>query len=131
MVTLFKIIKDTTGILEELKLTKSDTAKFVVEIVDPISLQPCILKNGDTIEFTVKKNFSDKVPLLRIEGAIVVGTNKASFTIDGTDTSSLKLGKYFCSIKLTIDGEVNTIVTPKCDNLDRYSPNFNLCGSGW
>lgn len=126
---MFSINKQSNGKLQELKLTKSDTAKFEVDIVDPVSFQPYIIQTGDKVEFSVKKFFTDRVPLFTIKGIPQSNSNRVVFTISPSDTLNMALGKYLCSVKLTLStGGVHTIVAPTCRNLNEYIPNFYLCG---
>ncbi|MGL5764675.1 MAG: hypothetical protein ACRCX8_03430 [Sarcina sp.] len=122
-------MKKQNSTLQELRLTRGDIAKFQVEVVNPNTLQPYNFQTGDTILFTIKKVLFDKSSLVSINGTFKVGTSIANFILEGSETINLNLGNYLCSIKLTTStGEVHTIVAPSCDNLNRATPNFILCG---
>lgn len=94
-----------TGVI---KLTRGDTARFSVGILNEISESNYSIKNDDRLTFTVKKKVKDEVSL--IQKTI---TGSTLFHIKPEDTSGLSFGKYVYDVQLTTsDGDVYTIVVP-------------------
>lgn len=92
----------------EIQLTRSDTARLTVDITDDEGKQ-YIIQSSDVLSLTVKKDYSDSIPLIR---KVVTGGNL--FHIEPSDTKSLSFGKYKYDVQLeTIDGDVYTVVADK------------------
>ena len=91
-----------------IRLTRGDTAKFVVSIKNESTKQPYDILSSDTLTMTIKDSISDGEPCVQ---KTIVGTN--TFHILPSDTSSLNFGKYIYDIQLTTsEGDVYTIVEP-------------------
>lgn len=92
----------------EIQLTRGDTARLTVNITDDEGEQ-YIVQSSDVLSLTVKKDYSDSVPLIQ---KIVTGSNL--FHIEPSDTKSLSFGKYKYDVQLeTTDGDVYTVVADK------------------
>lgn len=112
--TIYKVIQkgvkvvlniSDTGVI---KLTRGDTARFSVGILNEISDSAYSISNNDRLTLTVKKKVKDEDALIQktITGATL-------FHIKPEDTSSLSFGKYVYDVQLTTsDGDVYTIVGP-------------------
>ena len=112
--TIYKVIQkgvkvvlniSDTGVI---KLTRGDTARFSVGILNEISDSAYSISDNDQLTLTVKKKVKDEDSLIQktITGATL-------FHIKPEDTSSLSFGKYVYDVQLTTsDGDVYTIVGP-------------------
>lgn len=97
------ILEDNT-----IRLTRGDTARFMITINDQSSNSDYSLADDDTLELTIKKNVKDIEPVLNKK---VIGTNEIH--IKPTDTKSLSFGKYIYDVQLTTsDGDVYTVIEP-------------------
>ena len=98
---MFLIDNDTNT----MTIVKKDTASF------DVSLENYILKEGDTVTFTVAKTLEQEVPELQIVVEdFLDGT--ATFAIT-SENSNLEVGTYYYDIQVnTRDGRVDTIVGP-------------------
>ena len=112
--TIYKVIQkgvkvvlniSDTGVI---KLTRGDTARFSVGILNEISDSAYGISDNDQLTLTVKKKVKDEDAL--IQKTI---TGSTLFHIKPEDTSCLSFGKYVYDIQLTTtDGDVYTIVGP-------------------
>lgn len=112
--TIYKVIQkgvkvvlsiSDTGVI---KLTRGDTARFSIGILNEISDSAYSISDNDQLTLTVKKKVKDEDVLMQktITGATL-------FHIKPEDTSSLSFGKYVYDVQLTTsDGDVYTIVGP-------------------
>lgn len=87
-------------------ITKGDTALILFKVQD------YILKPGDTVKFTVKKNITSS--LISIQKVITQFTEEGNVRIQLSDSDTdLIPGKYYYDIQLNlIDGRVDTVITP-------------------
>ena len=94
-----------TGVI---KLTRGDTARFSVGILNEISDSAYGISDNDQLTLTVKKKVKDEDALIQktITGATL-------FHIKPEDTSSLSFGKYVYDVQLTTaGGDVYTVIEP-------------------
>lgn len=97
------ILEDNT-----IRLTRGDTARFMITINDQSSNSVYSLADDDMLELTIKKNVKDIEPVLNKK---VIGTNEIH--IEPTDTKSLSFRKYIYDVQLTTsDGDVYTVIEP-------------------
>lgn len=93
-----------------IELTRGDTARFDVTIVNSIPGSPdipYIVQPDDVLEFSLKKTANDEEYLIhkKISGSV-------TFHILPEDTKSLEYGKYVYDVQLTTKGDVYTVITP-------------------
>lgn len=94
-----------TGVI---KLTRGDTARFSIVILNEISDSAYSISDNDQLTLTVKKKVKDEDVLMQ-----KTITGSTLFHINPEDTSSLSFGKYVYDVQLTTsDGDVYTIVGP-------------------
>lgn len=94
-----------TGVI---KLTRGDTARFSIVILNEISDSAYSISDNDQLTLTVKKKVKDEDVLMQ-----KTITGSTLFHIKPEDTSSLSFGKYVYDVQLTTsDGDVYTIVGP-------------------
>lgn len=90
----------------EMKLTRGDTIKFKVDIFYENG-SPYIVRDGDTVTFSVKRNLKDSDYALQK----VVNAGEL-ISIEPEETSNLS-GRYLYDVQLNTSlGEVFTIVSP-------------------
>ena len=93
-----------------IKLTRGDTARFAVSIVNGVTDDDYILAALDELVLTVKRSVKDEIPLFQKN---ITGSNV--FHIEPVDTAELTFGKYKYDIQLNKEnGDVHTIVEPSC-----------------
>lgn len=91
-----------------IRLTRGDTARLTVSIVNELTDSDYIIGESDVLVLTVKKSVKDSAPLFQ---KTEVGST--IFRIDPVDTNSLGFGKYKYDVQLTTaNGEVYTIIEP-------------------
>ena len=91
-----------------IKLTRGDTARMSVNIVNDVTGEEYSMQEGDVLTMTVKVNILDEVPVIQ---KTLEGTNV--FHIKPEDTASLDFGSYKYDVQLTTsDGDVYTIIVP-------------------
>lgn len=91
-----------------IRLTRGDTARLSVEIINEFTKQPYAVLPGDEMVLTVKKTVKEGAP--RIQKKII---GSASFKIDPEDTENLAFGSYKYDVQLTTeDGDVYTVIGP-------------------
>lgn len=93
-----------------IKLTRGDTAYFEVEIKNEIDGKIKIyeVQEGDKLYFTVKKSYTDTVPVIQ---KVVHGGNVVH--IEPEDTEGLDFGSNKYDVQLnTKDGDVYTVIGP-------------------
>ena len=90
----------------EIALTRGDTARFTVTVVNDAG-DEYIPGSGDTLTMTVRRTAADNIVLQKIISAA------DSFHIRPEDTSGLAFGDYVYDVQLTTaGGDVYTVVTP-------------------
>lgn len=91
-----------------IRLTRGDTARFLVPILNSMNNDEYIMESGDILCFTVKKSAKDDEPLLQ---KVSKGSNVIH--IKPEDTKSFSFGKYKYDVQLTTSsGDVYTIIEP-------------------
>lgn len=91
-----------------IRLTRGDTAKFVVSVKNETTKQPYDVLSSDTLTMTIKDSIRDGEACVQ---KTITGSN--SFHILPSDTSDMNFGKYIYDIQLTTsDGDVYTVVEP-------------------
>ena len=98
---MFLIDNDTNT----MTIVKKDTASF------DVSLENYILKEGDTVTFTVAKEVEQEEPTIQV---IVEDFNSGTATVRLTSAdTNIEAGDYKYDIQVnTADGRVDTIVGP-------------------
>lgn len=87
-------------------LTRGDSARFAVDIINDITKEAYTVEPTDTLKFTVKKAITDTTPKLQI---ITVGENE--FYLRPADTAGLDFGKYIYDVEVvTAGGDVYTVI---------------------
>lgn len=97
---MFKITGST------IKLTRGDSAKFEVEITNEETKKPYQIAQTDILTFTVKESYSK-------HGHVIQKAVRGSglFTIEPSDTKSLRVGAYVYDVRLQNNlGETHTVV---------------------
>lgn len=91
-----------------IKLTRGDTARLTVPIVNLANNGEYTMESGDILYFTVKKTAKDTDFLFQKS---VTGSN--SIHIRPEDTANLSFGKYKYDVQLTTaTGDVYTVIEP-------------------
>lgn len=91
-----------------IRLTRGDTARLTIPIINSASNSEYIMQSGDVLFFTVKKSAKDTNYLLQKKST---GIN--SIHIKPEDTDNLSFGKYKYDVQLTTAfGDVYTIIEP-------------------
>lgn len=91
-----------------IRLTRGDTAKFIVSVQNESIKEPYNILSSDTLTMTIKDSIRDGEPCIQ---KTITGSN--AFHILPSDTSSLNFGKYIYDIQLTTkEGDVYTVVAP-------------------
>ena len=91
-----------------IKLTRGDTARLTVPIVNLANNGEYTMESGDILYFTVKKTAKDTEFLFQKS---VTGSN--SIHIRPEDTADLSFGKYKYDVQLTTaTGDVYTVIEP-------------------
>lgn len=91
-----------------IKLTRGDTARLTVPIVNLANNGEYTMESGDILYFTVKKTAKDSDFLFQ---KLVTGSN--SIHIKPEDTANLSFGKYKYDVQLTTaTGDVYTVIEP-------------------
>lgn len=81
-------------------------------------------KNGDVLNFILKKNIRDISPVLSLQTSIY---NNLIFNFNPSDTSFLTPGDYYYQINLvSVDGSVYTIIPI---NKFKLIPNLSIGGN--
>ena len=92
----------------KIQLTRGDTARFRVDIVNDIDGSNYELEDGDVLRFTMKKSVNDKDCLIQKE---ITSDNLVH--IEPDDTKSLQCSKYVYDVELTTkNGDVYTVIPP-------------------
>lgn len=93
---------------DEIRLTRGDTARLTVSIIDEPTQTEHVLNKDDILTLTVKKRAKDSEHLMQ-----KVSTGSNSFHIEPSDTSNLNFGTYVYDVQLNkASGDVYTIVEP-------------------
>lgn len=101
---MFKTLKDGT-----IKLTRGDTARFTVPIINETDGKEYIMQEGDTLALSIKQSVNDAELLMQ---KVLTGQN--TFHIEPNDTANMKFGHYKYDVQLTTaGGDVYTVITPK------------------
>ena len=91
-----------------IKLTRGDTARLTVPIINLANNGEYTMESGDILYFTVKKTAKDSDFLFQKS---VTGSN--SIHIKPEDTADLSFGKYKYDVQLTTaTGDVYTVIEP-------------------
>lgn len=91
-----------------IKLTRGDTARLTVPIINLANNGEYTMESGDILYFTVKKTAKDSDFLFQKS---VTGSN--SIHIRPEDTADLSFGKYKYDVQLTTaTGDVYTVIEP-------------------
>ena len=91
-----------------IKLTRGDTARLTVPIINLANNGEYTMESGDILYFTVKKTAKDSGFLFQKS---VTGSN--SIHIRPEDTADLSFGKYKYDVQLTTaTGDVYTVIEP-------------------
>lgn len=91
-----------------IKLTRGDTARLTVPIINLANNGEYTMESGDILYFTVKKTAKDSDFLFQKS---VTGSN--SIHIRPEDTANLSFGKYKYDVQLTTaTGDVYTVIEP-------------------
>ena len=91
-----------------IKLTRGDTARLTVPIINLANNGEYTMESGDILYFTVKKTAKDSDFLFQKS---VTGSN--SIHIKPEDTANLSFGKYKYDVQLTTaTGDVYTVIEP-------------------
>lgn len=91
-----------------IKLTRGDTARLTVPIINLADNGEYTMESGDILYFTVKKTAKDTDFLFQKS---VTGSN--SIHIKPEDTANLSFGKYKYDVQLTTaTGDVYTVIEP-------------------
>ena len=91
-----------------IRLTRGDTAKFVLYRHNESIREPYNILSSDTLTMTIKDSIHDGEPCVQ---KTITGSN--AFHILPSDTSDLNFGKYIYDIQPTTSaGDVYTIVEP-------------------
>lgn len=91
-----------------IKLTRGDTARLTVPIINLANNGEYTMESGDILYFTVKKTAKDTDFLFQKS---VTGSN--SIHIRPEDTADLSFGKYKYDVQLTTaTGDVYTVIEP-------------------
>lgn len=91
-----------------IKLTRGDTARLTVPIINLANNGEYTMESGDILYFTVKKTAKDTDFLFQKS---VTGSN--SIHIKPEDTANLSFGKYKYDVQLTTaTGDVYTVIEP-------------------
>lgn len=89
-------------------LTRGDTARLNIEIVNEATDDLYEVLSGDTLKLTVKRAITDSVPKIQ---KIITGSSM--FHITPEDTKDLSFGKYVYDVELTFEnGDVYTVIPP-------------------
>lgn len=100
---MLKIMKDGT-----IQLTRGDTARLTVSITNEIDNEEYVMKEDDTLVFSVKKTVNDAETLLK---KVLKGGK--TFHIEPKDTAKMKFGHYKYDVQLTTaGGDVYTVIAP-------------------
>lgn len=91
-----------------IKLTRGDTARLTVPIINLANNGEYTMESGDILYFTIKKTAKDSDFLFQKS---VTGSN--SIHIRPEDTANLSFGKYKYDVQLTTaTGDVYTVIEP-------------------
>lgn len=94
-------IEETTNVI---RITRGDTGQFKIDLMN-IDGSTYELKDGDLVQFTVKKSPAETTILIQKTGVDI--------EIEPKDTSNLRYGTYQYDIQVTLaDGRVNTVIDP-------------------
>ena len=89
-------------------LTRGDTLRLKVDIVERDGITPYRPVEGDKIRFAMKSNYNDPKPILVKD----IFTDTLELVLEPEDTKALEFGKYVYDIQLTrADGQVDTFIT--------------------
>lgn len=90
------------------RLTRGDTARLSVSIVDEITGEPYEVCETDELRLTVKKSIKDSSYCFQKKV-----TGSSDFYIKPVDTNHLSFGRYVYDVELTTDGgDVFTVIEP-------------------
>lgn len=91
-----------------IRLTRGDTARLSVSIMDDTTGLPYAIKESDEVRLTVKKSVKDSSSCFQ---KVLVGSS--DFYIRPSDTNNLSFGKYVYDVEVTTDGgDVFTVIEP-------------------
>lgn len=91
-----------------IRLTRGDTARLTIPIINSASNSEYTMQSGDVLFFTVKKSAKDTNYLFQKK---IIGANLIH--IKPEDTDNLSFGKYKYDAQLTTaSGDVYTIIEP-------------------
>lgn len=90
------------------KLTRGDTARLSVNIVNDVTKQNYEVQATDVLVMSIKKNIKDETTCVKKS---VTGSNV--FHILPTDTHDLAFGKYVYDVEITTaNNDVYTVIGP-------------------
>ena len=91
-----------------IQLTRGDTARFEIDIVNMIDNSAYTIADDDILRFSVKRSTNDKDFVIHKE---LQGQNIVYINPD--DTNSLSFGKYVYDVEVTTsNGDVYTVIPP-------------------
>lgn len=91
-----------------IQLTRGDTARLSVSILNDLTNSEYIIGEKDTLRLTVKKSVNDVTPVFQ---KVVKGSNQ--FYIEPSDTKDISFGRYLYDVELTTASEdVYTVIVP-------------------
>lgn len=91
-----------------IRLTRGDTARFVVSVKNEVTQQAYDIQSSDTLTMTIKDSIRDGEACVQ---KTITGSNV--FHILPSDTRGLNFGKYVYDVQLTTaSGDVYTVVEP-------------------
>ena len=91
-----------------IQLTRGDTARFEIDIVNMIDNLAYVMADDDILRFSVKRSTNDKDFIIHKE---LQGQNVVYINPD--DTNSLSFGKYVYDVEVTTSGgDVYTVIPP-------------------
>lgn len=91
-----------------IQLTRGDTARFEIDIVNMIDNSAYVMADDDILRFSVKRSTNDKDFVIHKE---LQGQNVVYINPD--DTNSLSFGKYVYDVEVTTGGgDVYTVIPP-------------------
>lgn len=91
-----------------IRLTRGDTARFVVSVKNEVTQQSYDIQSTDTLTMTIKDSIRDGEACVQ-----KTSTGSNVFHILPSDTSGLNFGKYVYDVQLTTaSGDVYTVVEP-------------------
>ena len=93
----------------DIRLTRGDTARFEVDIINQVDGKPYTLQEGDVLTLTVRLTPSTA----EISAQRVAEPGTTSIYIRPEDTANLGVGQYVYDIQLTTAaGDIYTVIGP-------------------